>query len=440
MRRVLLYVLGALARGARLAPEDLVVVVHSGSVENATTARRLPWLPADSRHVIVGGATGDDRDFGADRRRRSLMFVNYDDNPGCARSVSRKSPCTDPTYERIGKYYGAHRTVAGVFVANVTWPDAEWVLVCDDDNYVDLDTVRAYLGALDAGVPLLLAGRVGPGRDSVPCRPSNNATHWSCCTDASVPCYAHVSGPQAVWDYDASRGTFAPEKVCPDHETAPYCCRTAPWPQGISRGFPYRLDGDGSYRPHFAKLWPYGGAGYALSRGLLDAIPAAHWEARGRAESDRLVFGVPLRVTSNSFPAVSSDPTTGEAVPEHSFRNARVELYLGNRLGFHTGVHVPPAVRKRGPPSNDVRPHRGLLPDAPRQAVGPRRHPGHPPPRPRHARARRLGDAPEADPPAGGRVPDREDDAPPQKPPPPRGPGLEDRKTPRGVDRDVCTY
>lgn len=272
-REHMLLCLLSAVRALPVGPSDLVVVVHSAHVENATTARRLPWLPADSRHVIVGGATGNDDNFAG----RRLMFVNYDDNPGCSRAGPR-SPCTRPTYNRIGKYFGAHRTVAGVYIANLTWPDARWILVCDDDNYVDLATVRAYVGALDARVPLLLAGRVGPGHDAVPCRATSNATHWSCCTDASRPCLAHVSGPQAVWDYDAARGTFAPTE-CADHETAAYCCRTAPWPEGIHRGFPWRVDGDGSYRPHFAKLWPYGGAGYLLSRGLLDAIPAAHWEA-----------------------------------------------------------------------------------------------------------------------------------------------------------------
>lgn len=64
---------------------------------------------------------------------------------------------------------------------------------------------------------------------------------------------------------------------CPAHATSNECCRTAPWPAGIHRGFPYRLDGDGTVRPHFVDMWPYGGGGYVLSRGLLDAIPRRHW-------------------------------------------------------------------------------------------------------------------------------------------------------------------
>jgi hypothetical protein len=30
---------------------------------------------------------------------------------------------------------------------------------------------------------------------------------------------------------------------------------------------------------HFAQLWPFGGDGFALSRGLLNAIGRDHWEA-----------------------------------------------------------------------------------------------------------------------------------------------------------------
>lgn len=271
-RRFLLLLLAAPRRASRikdLGPRDLVVVVHSGLVEDGNTSRRLPWLDASVPHVIVGGAKGDDEVWGMGRK---LMYVNYDDNPGCA-----DTHCPKPTYERIGKYFGAHRTVAGVLVANDTWPDSKWLLVVDDDNHVELNQVATYLAALDPTVPLLLAGRVGPGRNEVPCRKSSNATHWSCCSDPSGPCRARVSGPQAVWEYDKAARTFLPQ-ICPDRAVTNYCCRTTPWPAGVSRGYPYRVDGDGAFRPHFAKLWPYGGAGYVLSRGLLDAIPRPHWE------------------------------------------------------------------------------------------------------------------------------------------------------------------
>ena len=153
-RQFLLLLLAAPRRASRikdLGPRDLVVVVHSGLVEDGNTSRRLPWLDASVPHVIVGGAKGDDEVWGMGRK---LMYVNYDDNPGCA-----DTHCPKPTYERIGKYFGAHRTVAGVLVANDTWPDSKWLLVVDDDNHVELNQVATYLAALDPTVPLLLAGR-----------------------------------------------------------------------------------------------------------------------------------------------------------------------------------------------------------------------------------------------------------------------------------------
>ena len=123
----------------------------------------------------------------------------------------------------------------------------------------------------------MLAGRVGPGHNTVPCRKTNAGERWSCCTDARRPCLAKVSGPQAVWAYNKSTKSLEPQ-VCEDGVSTNYCCRTTKWPEGAASGYPYRIDGDGEYLPHFAKLWPYGGAGYALSRGLLDAIPRDHWQ------------------------------------------------------------------------------------------------------------------------------------------------------------------
>ena len=285
---------GAAGAEDRSSPE-LVVVVHSGMVETNATSHRLPWLEESGvPHVIVGGKTGDDKPFPAVDRRR-LMYVNYDDNPGCAHAKHPR--CDRPSYERIGKYFGAHRTVAGVLVANDTWPGASWVLVVDDDNFVDVGTVKGYLDKLDSAVPLLLSGRIGPGHNDIPCRKLSNGTHWSCCTDPSAACKASLYGEQAVWEYSKTERTFLP-RVCPAHATSNECCRTSPWAAGVSRGFPYKIDGDGSFRPHFAKLWPYGGAGYVLSRALLDAIPRAHWEhcmyALQCANADHRVMGCVL--------------------------------------------------------------------------------------------------------------------------------------------------
>lgn len=255
-----------------LQPEDVAVVIHSGHPDrrNYTEWAKQTWLRRVPRYVIIDGMQAV---------RRQLLHVFYDDNPGCA-----KVPCVQhpnvkhPHYMMIGKYFGAHRTIAGVLVANDTWPDAKWVLVVDDDDGVQLEAIWRYLDELDASVPLLLAGRIGPGHDAIPCRPTNNASHWSCCTDARSPCRAHLYGPQAVWEYDKATQSFAPRHICPDHEVSNYCCRSKPWPDGIHAGFPFQTDPEGAYRPHFSLLWPYGGLGYVLSRGLLDLISRDYWQ------------------------------------------------------------------------------------------------------------------------------------------------------------------
>jgi len=267
-----------------LAPEDVVVVVHSRIVEDAHTAQRIPWLREVPRFVAVGGKASDDNDFVEEPRRR-LNYINYDDNPGCGR---RSPTCKRPTYHMIGLYRGAQRTVAGILAANDTWPDAKWVLVVDDDAVVDRREVWRHLATVDGRVPLLLAGLVGPhrlGRSKVKCRETSDARGWSCCKDLTRPCRANATGAQATWAYDRVTRTVRP-KLCepgPRGRFRAQCCRTKPWSAGAAHGYPWRLAADGPYRPHFAELWPYGGQGYALSRGLLDAIPRAYWETCSRA-------------------------------------------------------------------------------------------------------------------------------------------------------------
>ncbi|KAJ8600191.1 hypothetical protein CTAYLR_001974 [Chrysophaeum taylorii] len=242
--------------------------MHSGHPErqNYTEYAKRTWLQRVPRHVIIDGV----------QAQRRLMHIFYDDNPGCFQLPCRGE--TQPHYLKIGKYFGAHRTIAGVLVANDTWPDVKWVLVVDDDDHVQLDVVRRYLEPLDADVPLLLAGRVGPGHNAIPCHRTNNNSKWSCCTDPTKPCRAYLYGPQAIWDYDKLEHTFMPKKICPEHEVSNYCCRSKPWPEGIHAGFPFRVHPRGPYRPHFSLLWPYGGLGYIVSRGMLDVIPRDHWQ------------------------------------------------------------------------------------------------------------------------------------------------------------------
>ena len=79
---------------------------------------------------------------------------------------------------------GAHRTLVGVLMAYDSFPDSEWVVVFDDDNYVPLGPLYKRLIEMDSRVPLLLAGSIGPrqGPHIPRCYDMSNATHWYVCT------------------------------------------------------------------------------------------------------------------------------------------------------------------------------------------------------------------------------------------------------------------
>ena len=128
-------------------------------------------------------------------------------------------------------------------------------------------------------MPLLLAGRVGPGKTSSNCMRTSNATHWSCCTDTSKPCRANVlDQPAAEWTWNQSISSFLPEKPCAGG-LSNSCCKVEPWAEGEAYHYPYRVSEKGEYLfPAFVSMWPYGGGGYILSRAMLDTIGADHWK------------------------------------------------------------------------------------------------------------------------------------------------------------------
>jgi hypothetical protein len=56
------------------------------------------------------------------------------------------------------------------------------------------------------------------------------------------------------------------------------CCRTAPWPEGVNYGYPFRIvKHNATYTPHFAYMHPYGGAGYVVSRGMIESVGIKEW-------------------------------------------------------------------------------------------------------------------------------------------------------------------
>lgn len=286
--------------GVRYPRTSFVMHTHdSPGVNKVVQLSKDTWLK-DTNYVIVTGVDKFDHQHPHDPQHRSLTGLNieYNGNPGCALDdVNCNNSVVSHT--RLRHYYGGHRTLAGVLVANETYaPD--WIHIFDDDNFINIPAVQAVLTRLDPSVPLLLTGLVGPsipntvGPNStyeVPpikkCRISSTPTEWSCCLDTSKPCIAHVPPPSTqekdgqkagIYIYDEKTDNMVLKRYCGDDEISPWCCRTGRWPEKKFQGYPYKLDRQGSYCPHFAAMWPYGGSTYIISRGMLAAIGHDKWE------------------------------------------------------------------------------------------------------------------------------------------------------------------
>jgi hypothetical protein len=160
----------------------------------------------------------------------------------------------------------------------------DWIVVIDDDNYIDIRNTWESLKSLNSSVPLLLAGRIGPHTLHAGCYDESPRDKWFCCTNVNKPCYAHLDkiepGKQAVFDISKDKTTMEIKKYCSDADyNQNECCRVAPWPQGIMYGFPYRVvKHNATYTPHYAHMYPYGGAGYVVSKGMIETMGRSAWE------------------------------------------------------------------------------------------------------------------------------------------------------------------
>ena len=220
----------------------MAVVVHAGSprMQLLVNVSIETWL-SNAQLIVVDGHDKDitQRRRGR-RRRRRLKRVFYENNPGCAHTGNEKPLCTNPTYIRTSGYYGAQRTVAGILMAFDTFPGIDWVYVMDEDNYADLRKIYNQLEQIDSSIPLLLAGVIGPrAGHNIKCLDINNSTHWSCCRNLTQPCLVNITnltqGKQAVFKYKADSKSYYLDHYCED-EISDECCRTAPWPEGITKG------------------------------------------------------------------------------------------------------------------------------------------------------------------------------------------------------------
>jgi hypothetical protein len=270
-----------------------VIHTHSGGHLGHQDMRHIvnftasTWLFNTQLVIVDGIDPRDSVDQKRDRRRlnndevfnnttRELLHVIYNGNPGCF-------VCPNPSYVRVSGYYGAHRTIAGVLMAYDTF-HADWIVVIDDDNYIDLSSTSNRLLQLNAAVPLLLAGRIGPHHLGGSCYNESLPGKWFCCTNPHVSCHAYLDkvepGKQAIFALSRDKTTMEIQRYCTDDDyRLNECCRTAPWPEGIGSGYPYRVvRHNATYTPHYASMHPYGGAGYVVSKGIIEAMGRASWE------------------------------------------------------------------------------------------------------------------------------------------------------------------
>ena len=268
------------------------VIVHGGTGPGTLRNHSLPLSDPRSYVETTDAALLQDAPVYGDIVPSTApgIIVSSPDNPGCEIQKSRfgkwrKRNCRGAieTPSMTMQYPGAHRTLVGVLAANDTFPDTAWTVVMDDDNMLrNPSELAQYLLNFNPDTPFFLAGRIGPSRARPSCEVSSNPLFprqkWGCCYSNKRPCTvptAVLDGPQAVHRYNQTVKTMKPPEICGSLSAS--CCRSAPWPEGAHLGFPYRAHPEGTYRPHFFHIWPYGGAGYAISRGMLRVLGREYW-------------------------------------------------------------------------------------------------------------------------------------------------------------------
>jgi hypothetical protein len=158
----------------------------------------------------------------------------------------------------------------------------------------------------------------------------------------NVPCIAYInktSSPetQAVWAYNQTSDTMEVIRECTSENMHKHqnieCCRTVPWPSHVSKGYPYRYDEYGKdYTPHFAWIWPYGGATYALSRGMLAAIGREKWEeCMYRLQCGNADHRIMTCVLNSGY-SVSQGPLEGYT--KHHVHSVKDMIKYAEKLGF----------------------------------------------------------------------------------------------------------
>eukprot|EP00602_Paraphysomonas_sp_CaronLab_P001946 CAMPEP_0185023038 /NCGR_PEP_ID=MMETSP1103-20130426/5734_1 /TAXON_ID=36769 /ORGANISM="Paraphysomonas bandaiensis, Strain Caron Lab Isolate" /LENGTH=416 /DNA_ID=CAMNT_0027555423 /DNA_START=76 /DNA_END=1323 /DNA_ORIENTATION=+ len=248
---------------------SIAFVVHSHSGNHVIQDFMLKTFLRNTQTIVMTGVDVSADDAGVETKRRLMSkIIRYDGHPG-------------NKIEKFSVYKGIHRPLAGIYFANKSFPHVDWIYVMDDDSLPFLRLVHKILSGINASIPLLL-GQVGPKSGGhARCRVSSNSTHWSCCTSTTTPCLAHIHNaprPGAVFAYNKTTHSFEPTYHNTGRMKNP--CKSMHWPPGERIGHPYILNSTSTdFVPHITyRLFPYGGATYAVSRGMLQTIGEKNWK------------------------------------------------------------------------------------------------------------------------------------------------------------------
>ena len=163
--------------------------------------------------------------------------------------------------------------------ANDTWGGKfDWLLQGDDDTTFSLGQVSERLA--NPHLPLLV-GQRGPRRGAAMpgCYKSDerSSPRIDCCSTLDSACPVQLGRPL---HYEARDGKLVQDGVCAGGHLHHECCAIRPSPTRlrVDAGYPYTLDPTGNANTSVARSWVYGGAGYAVSRGLMNSVERPKWK------------------------------------------------------------------------------------------------------------------------------------------------------------------
>ena len=186
-----------------------------------------------------------------------------------------------PNRDAPRRYLGAHRPLIAMLFANDTWGSRyDWLLQGDDDTTFSLGQVAERLS--NPHLPLLV-GQRGPRRGAAMpgCYPSHerSSPKIDCCSTLDTACPVELGRPV---HYEARSGKLVQDGVCSGGHLHHECCAIRPSPTRlrVDAGYPYTLDlsPNANATTSVARSWVYGGAGYAVSRGLMNSVPRPKWK------------------------------------------------------------------------------------------------------------------------------------------------------------------